>query len=189
MRRAGRIGFYAQAVVLNAVVALMFYVVTTPPPVLRASEVPVPVIHRPVAAITGTPNRIVIESIGIDLPVSVGTYDPTTDTWTLGDDQAFYADNSVPVNNNNGTTLIYGHARSTVFGPLPNLQAGTEAVVYTDNGRAFHYRYQSMKELDPTDTSVFTSSGPPQLTLQTCAGAWDMYRAMYTFQFINEVKV
>jgi LPXTG-site transpeptidase (sortase) family protein len=183
------IGFYSLVMTLNVIVAIMFRVVTLPPPAQVLYEVKLPSVPRIVSAISGTPTRIVIDSIAMDLPVGVGTYDPATDSWTLSDDQAYYADNSVPVNDSNGMTLIYGHARSSVFGALPNLQVGAIADIYTDNGRVFHYRYQSLSQVDPSDVSIFTSSGPPGLTLQTCAGAWDMYRSLYSFVFIGEVAV
>jgi LPXTG-site transpeptidase (sortase) family protein len=171
---------------LNVLVVIMFHVVTTPAPTVRAYEVPTSSLRRTVAVMSGMPNRLVVESVGIDIPVGIGTYDPATETWTLGDDQAYYADNTVPVNNNNGTTLIYGHAREPLFGSLVNMQVGATASVYTDKGQVFHYRYQSMQQYDPYDTSIFTNSGPPLLTLQTCAGAWDIYRSIYTFQYVGQ---
>lgn len=178
------IGFYSLIMALNILVAIMFRVVMTPPPVQAAvqerfgSSTP-----RVVKALSGMPNRIVVSGVGIDLPVDVGTYDPASGEWTVSDDRAYFADNSVPVNDNNGVTLIYGHARWGVFGALPDLKPGATADVYTDNGRVFHYQYQSQRQVNPGDVSVFRVSGPPTLTLQTCAGSWDMYRAMYSFVF------
>lgn len=187
-KRTHQVGFYSLVMILNGLVAIMFQVVTTPVPIAQAYEVVQPTVRRAVAVVSGVPNRLVVESVGIDIPVGIGAYDRSTDSWTLGYDRAYYADTSVPVNNNNGTTLIYGHARDTLFGPLTGLQVGAKASVHTDNGQVFYYRYQLMKQLDPTDTSIFTNSGPPILTLQTCVGEWDMYRAMYTFQFAGQEK-
>lgn len=180
--------FYGLVMALNALVVVMFQVVTTPLPVARAYEPATPVVLRPIPIISGTPTRLVVESVGVDVPVGIGTYDPATDTWTLSEDRAYYADNTVPTNNNNGTTLIYGHALDTMFAPLLNLQVGAMAYVYTDKGRVVEYRYRSTSQLDPADTSVFTSSGPPLLKLQTCSGPLDIYRSMYTFEYISETQ-
>ncbi len=188
LERRRQVRFYSLVMTLNVFVVIMFHVVTTPAPIALAYELPLPTLQRSVAVVSGTPNRLIVDSVGINIPVGIGAYDPATETWTLGDDQAYYADNSVPTNNNNGTTLIYGHARDALFGPLVGMQVGATASVYTDKGLIFHYRYQSMRQFDPYDTSIFTNSGPPLLTLQTCAGAWDMYRSMYTFQFVGQEK-
>lgn len=137
----------------------------------------------------GVPTRIIVEGVGIDLPVSIGSYNPVDQTWTLSDDSAYYADVSVPANNNNGTTLIYAHAKPAVFGPLAGLQPGAPAEVHTENGYKFYYEYRSHANVSPDDTSVFTENGPPTLVLQTCTGIWDEQRAMYTFEFINKEKL
>lgn len=183
-----RIGLYGLIMLLNGLVALMFVTVTTPVPMTDARVIRIPAVKhvKPVAAVSGTPNRLVVGSVGVDITVATGAYDAANDSWTIGDTSAYYADVSVPVNNNNGTTLIYGHARDGLFASLAGLQAGAEAEVYTTNGRVFHYTFQSVRNVDPTDTSIFTSSGPPVLTLQTCTGPWDAYRALYRFSFVAQ---
>lgn len=182
------IGFYSLIIALNILAASMFRVVMTPPPVqaIVQQNLTRPSKPQQVTAVTGTPNRLVINSLGMDLPIDVGAYDPTSGEWTTADDRAFFADNSVPANDSNGVTLIYGHARWGVFGSLPDLKPGATADLYTSNGRVFHYQYKSVREVVPTDTSVFTVYGPPTLMLQTCTGAWDMYRAMYSFSYVGE---
>lgn len=189
MRRS-LIQLYSLIMMLNCGVAVMFWAVSTPPPAFAASEgMIVQPIQRLKYTLQGVPNRLVIESIGVDLPVQIGTYDQSSGEWTVGDDSAYFADNSVPPNNSNGTTLIYGHAKAPIFASLSGLQAGAKADVYTSNGRVFHYIYQSVDNVDPNDTSIFRVSGPPELTLQTCTGPWDMYRALYHFQLNGANKV
>lgn len=183
-------GFYSLVLMLNILVAVMFRVVTTPPPVQAASpDIHLARLSRTKQAIKGVPTRIVIASLNVDLPVATGTFDPSSNEWTVSDDKAFFADNSVPVNDSNGVTLIYGHARWGVFGVLPDLKNGAVADVYTDNGLVFHYQYQSVTQVTPEDMSVFSINGPPTLTLQTCTGAWDRYRAMYSFAYTGESSV
>jgi LPXTG-site transpeptidase (sortase) family protein len=181
--------FYGLVMALNCIVIIMFQVVTTPTPVVQAYRSSLPTKVQMLApVVSGTPNRLVVESVGVDVLVDIGTYDPVTDTWTIGEDRAYYADNTVPTNNNNGTTLIYGHALDTMFAPLLGIQSGATAYVYTDKGRVVEYRYESVSQLDPADTSVFSASGPPLLKLQTCSGPLDIYRSMYTFEYIGETK-
>lgn len=194
-RFASRLWFYFSVGVLNLAVAVMFYVITIKPPVVHASS-PDSLVSRALArkphivpAIQGIPVRIVIPSVSIDLPVGAGSYNPNDGTWTVDATKAYYADTSVPINDSNGQTLIYGHNQSPVFAPLANLPDGATADVYTDTGYVFHYRYTSLHKVLPTDMSVFRVDGPPTLVLQTCTGAWDAYRAMYSFKLESEQKV
>ena len=187
--------FYGLMSMLNLAVGVMFYVVNIqlePPQTVGmafvASRLP-PAKAQLIPAIVGTPTRIVVPSLDIDIAVGVGSYNSADGSWTVDATKAYYADISLPVNNSNGSTLIYGHAQSQVFGSLPNLQPQAEAVVYTDNGYIFRYNYQSVKNVLPTDTSVFTAGGAPTLVLQTCIGDWDAYRALFSFNFKSEEKV
>ena len=129
----------------------------------------------------GIPNRIVVEGVGIDLPVRTGSYDAANQTWTLDTSSAFYADRSVPVNDSNGTTLVYGHAQWGLFARLPEISEGATAQVYTDSGKVFSYIFQSTRQVTPDDTSVFVNSGAPTLALQTCSGPFDTYRTLVSF--------
>ncbi len=130
----------------------------------------------------GIPNRVVVDGVSIDLPVRTGSYDPTNKTWTLDTSSAFYADRSVPVNDSNGTTLIYGHAQWGLFAKLPEITEGATAKVYTDSGKVFSYTFQSSRQVTPDDTSVFVTSGDPTLALQTCSGPFDTYRTLVSFK-------
>ncbi|MDB5162451.1 MAG: peptidase sortase [Candidatus Saccharibacteria bacterium] len=131
----------------------------------------------------GIPTRVVVASMNIDLPVRTGSYDQASNTWTLDTQSAFYADRSVPVNDSNGTTLIYGHARQGLFAMLPNISTGATAEVYTDTGKIFSYSFSSNHQVTPDDTSVFVDSGAPILALQTCSGPFDTYRTLVSFNF------
>lgn len=189
---AGRIGFYTVACLCNIMVWGMFTVLNMPrfdaSAVVSTSVVYEPVRTTVRAAITGKPVRVVVPDVGIDVDVGEGSFDPATQEWSLSDNLAYHANASVPVNDNNGTTLIYGHARPTMFESLKNVTAATEVHVYTDNSKIFVYRFASVREVVPTDTSIFTQAGPPTLVLQTCSGPWDQYRALYSFDYV-EVKV
>lgn len=186
MRRlADKVSFILTAVVCNLMVWGMFTVLNMPHVDADASmQLSVPRIHKvKFVATTGVPTRIEIPSLRMDIPVQVGVFDPVTEEWTLSEDYAYYASFSVPANDSNGTTLIYGHAKPAMFEPLTGLVPGMELHVYTDNSKVFNYEFTAMNEVVPTDTSVLTDVGPPTLVLQTCSGPWDAYRSLYKFDY------
>lgn len=176
--------FYSLIGLLNIAVGIMFYTVTiTPAPVLVVPSPHLrPIVAKVIPATQGIPVRVVVPSLSIDLPVGIGVYDPENASWTVDATRAYYADASMPINNSNGTTLIYGHAQSTVFETLPQIQPDAEAIIYTDTGYAFHYRHTSVQQVSPSDVSVFTATGPPKLVLQTCIGTWSELRALFSFR-------
>ncbi len=178
---------YAALTLLNLCLVVMFAVILYPAPVAPVVDVRVasvmPIAFHPQERVIhiGTPTRIVVPSVGIDIGVRTGTYSPENQTWTIDDRSAFFADTSTPPNDNNGMTLIYGHGTAVVFGSISNIQGG-EAKVYTQEGLVFNYEYASSQQVTPTDTSVITSDGPPELVLQTCSGVFDAYRTLVTFR-------
>lgn len=167
----------------------MFTLITLPTPVAAHMRPQDYAIHtepkpgvRPRPATQGQPIHLSIPAIGVDLSVKTGAYDPITTSWSIDHSAAYYANISMPVNESNGTTLIYAHAQSGLFDTLHKLPAGAEVSIRSDTGHMFVYTYDSMRRTDPTDTSVFTSIGPPTLILQTCSGDWSQYRDLYSFK-------
>lgn len=179
--------FYSLTGLLNIAVGVMFYTINiTPTPVLASpASLFRPAVVKAISATQGVPIRIVIPSLLIDLPVDVGTYNQDSGSWTVDATRAYYADASMPVNNSNGLTLIYGHAQSSVFETLPQIQPDAEALIYTNTGYIFHYRHTSVRVVQPTDVSVFTPNGPPKLVLQTCTGVYSELRALYSFKLTS----
>jgi LPXTG-site transpeptidase (sortase) family protein len=183
--------FYSAAGLLNLAVGVMFYTVNiTPVPVLATtSPPPQPAMRKVTPATQGIPVRVVVPTAAIDLPVKVGSYNPDNASWDVDMDNAYYADVSMPVNNSNGTTLIYGHAQSAIFETLPQIQPDAEAIVYTDSGYVFHYQHTTSRLVVPTDVSVFTANGPPNLVLQTCIGVYSEWRGLYSFKLTSISKI
>ena len=195
MKSSSALQFYVSIGLLNSAVIGMFYSLSLPAPSITTTSVSdVVVMDRPQVALVvpvkqGVPVRVTVPSLAIDLPVGLGTYDAATGDWAVDTTQAYYATVSVPVNDSNGTTLIYGHAQAPIFAQLPHIQPGVQAIVTTDTGYAFHYRYQSMQQVLPSDTSILRVDGPPSLTLQTCMGDWDAYRGLFTFTLDSVQKL
>ena len=172
---------------INLFVMGMFVAILWPQPIPESVDTTVTVARERLdgAALTninlGIPNRVVVDSVGIDLPVRTGSYDTADQTWTLDTQSAFYADRSVPANDSNGSTLIYGHARYGLFAKVPEITEGSTARVYTDSGKVFSYTFVSSREVKPDDTGIFATTGSPTLALQTCSGPFDTYRTLVSF--------
>ncbi len=133
--------------------------------------------------IKGTPTHLDIPSLNMSLAVAEGSFNHATGQWTLSLNKAHFADITAPANTKMGNTLIYGHYRPEVFASLHRIAANSEAIVTTDNGYRFFYKLQAVHETSPSDTSMFAYNGPPQLTLQTCSGAFFQNRQLFTFTF------
>jgi LPXTG-site transpeptidase (sortase) family protein len=139
--------------------------------------------------VQGTPRRIAVSSLGIDVAVADGFYDARTGAWTLSEDSAFYATPTTLINSDSGNTLIYGHNSQKIFGKLLQIQNGAEVVVTTDNGYQFTYTYANTEAVKPTDVHALEYSGKPRLTLQTCSGIWHETRQMFYFDLKEYRKI
>lgn len=173
---------YATIVALDLCVAVAFGAILLPTP--AAEKIEPLIVQRPIKhriTLQGIPVRVTVPSVAIDVRVKTGHYIASDTSWSIDGQTAFYADQTVPVNNSNGTTLIYGHDTWNIFGHLLTVARGAEANVYTSSGRIFHYKYQSSRQVSPSDVSVLDDSGPPTLVLQTCSGLYDMYRTLVAF--------
>lgn len=141
-----------------------------------------PVLKDSPNIIKGTPRRLTVPSLGIDVTVVDGSYDARTGHWTLSEDTAFYATPTNLINSDSGNTFIYGHNSQKIFGKLLHIQAGAEVTVTTDNGYNFTYLFTSTEAVKPTDVYALEYSGKPRLTLQTCSGLWNQTRQMFYFK-------
>jgi len=131
--------------------------------------------------ITGVPVQLEIPSLNINLPIIPGYYNQKTQTWTLTVNKVQYATITPGPNNVEGNTFLYGHARAAVFANLHNILPNSEAIVKTSNDHTFYYVLSSIRSTNPDDDSVFTYSGPPELTIQTCTGLFWQNRQFFTF--------
>lgn len=174
---------------MNGAIIVMFTIGLTPPiqshTVVTASVLPVStsrIHHSKIQPIVGTPGKVVVPSVGIDATIQSGSYSEASQSWTIDSQSAFHADITVPANNTNGVTLVYGHAGGGIFETLPTVQDGATATIYTKEGYRFDYSFESSRQVLPNDVSVITSSGPPRLVLQTCSGVLDSHRTLVTFK-------
>lgn len=135
--------------------------------------------------IEGNPVHIDIPSLGLSLDIINGTYNTRTKQWTLTTDKVQYAVMTPPPNNASGNTFLYGHYRTGVFATLHDMKLGDQVVITTDNSHTFTYQLASIRVTDPTDTSVFSYTGKPILTIQTCTGLFFQNRQLFTFNLVG----
>jgi LPXTG-site transpeptidase (sortase) family protein len=140
-------------------------------------------------AISGHPVRILIPSVGIDLPVVDGFYDPQTSSWTLYADKAQFASKTSQPNDNSGQTFIYGHATWQVFGKLLDMKIGNEAYVSTSNGYKFTYTLKETQVVSPDSTNMLDYDGKPRLLLQTCVGTFSENRKFFILDYTKVDKL
>jgi LPXTG-site transpeptidase (sortase) family protein len=143
--------------------------------------------HTPVAepeTIVGTPARLIIPRLGIDLPIEAGTYDAVSDSWTLSRTAVHYAVMTALPNNDSGNTLIYGHNNRKILAPTRDIQVGDELHIITKENQTFTYRYVADVKVDPANTDILTAAaGNPKLTLLTCNGLWNEKRRLMDFEY------
>jgi len=145
---------------------------------------------RPKAAkIEGTPRRIIIPSLSIDLPVVSQSYSQVKKTWPVSPASANYAVETALINNSQGQSLIYGHNNRSVFGPLLKIKPDTVVYVSTDNGHVFKYSYTGSQDISPRQTNIVADmkQEPAGLKLITCDGPFFQYRHLMSFKLLKAV--
>jgi LPXTG-site transpeptidase (sortase) family protein len=138
-------------------------------------------------AIQGTPNRILVPRLAIDLPVVGQSYSNVTKTWPVATNEANYAKETALVNNTKGESLIYGHDTHNVFGPLTGLKAGDLVYVYTENGHIFKYSYTGAQDVTPNKISIIDDMAKASagLKLITCSGDYFQYRHLMSLKLVQ----
>lgn len=137
--------------------------------------------------IQGSPNRILVPSLAIDLPVVSQSYSPALKTWPVAVSTANYAAETALINNTKGQSLIYGHDNRAVFGLLLSMQPGTIVYVYTNNGHIFKYSYVGYKDVAPQQVSIIAdmANAPVGLNLITCTGNYFQYRHLMSLKLVQ----
>ena len=127
------------------------------------------------------PLRLVIESIGVDAPVSTYGLDfdgaPLVPTGADAAEVVAWYDFSQPPGNGSNTILAghvtwSGHA---VFWDLDDLQPGETISVRSEDGHDYTYEVFANFKVDPLDPSssqVMADTTTDIITLITCGGSW-----------------
>jgi LPXTG-site transpeptidase (sortase) family protein len=167
-----------------AIASVLWFVMPKEPVDLKLYSVSVQQPEQTEQLVTGKPQNLNIPDAGIAIGVLDGVYDIDSKEWTLSADKAHYALVTPLANNQAGNTFIYGHNNKKVFGNLDKVQIGARASVITDTKKEFVYRLRAIKEVEPSDVSLFSYRGSSILTVQTCSGSWYEKRKLFTFDFL-----
>lgn len=131
------------------------------------------------------PLSLRVPKLKMDLVVKEGKYDAGRASWTIDNKAAFYATITPKPNNSSGNTLIYGHNSHQIFGNLNQLEKDDLVYIKATNQKIFVYKLKEVKDVEPTDLSLFEYRGNPILTIQTCAGTWYEKRRLFTFALVE----
>lgn len=149
------------------------------PPVSPLRAVPIQ------ARFSGSPSRITIPDLNINLPIINGAYNTAEHSWSLDFKNAHFADISQLPNTSGGSTFLYGHNTAAIFGRLNELRPSQTVTIETNNGIVFLYTLESVSETAPDDVSFVTYQGPPLLIMQTCSGNWNERRQLFRFKLLR----
>ena len=118
------------------------------------------------------PIRIVIPSVGIDVPVAEARV--VNGYWEVSDVSASHgAGSAFP--GTLGNTVIFAHAKEGLFLPLRNVKKTDRIYVFTPN-RWYQYRVESIVAVAPTETHMIRQTSDETITLFTCSGFLDTKR-------------
>jgi sortase (surface protein transpeptidase) len=138
-----------------------------------------------IVAAAAAPTRLLVPSISVDAPVEPVGMDAQGRMGTPSQSSkvAWYRLGSAP--GDVGDAVLAGHLDWTsgpaVFWYLGRMRKGDEITVVRSDGSSVKFVTDSSSTVpyDSSTDSLFTSDGPPSITLITCAGAWDRQRGTY----------
>lgn len=122
------------------------------------------------------PIRVVISSLGIDLPVKEakivnGYWEVFTDSAGFGLGSAYPEES--------GNQVIFAHARAGLFAPLKDIKTGATVIVMTSD-KWYSYTVNEIREVLPSQVEVIAPTSEAVLTLYTCSGYADSKRLIVT---------
>jgi sortase (surface protein transpeptidase) len=140
---------------------------------------------RAIVAPAAPPTRLLIPSIGVNTKVeSVGLdAQGRMGTPSVPANVAWYSSSVAP--GDAGDALIDGHLNWTsgpaVFWRLGQLRIGDTLTVVRADGTRVRFVVDSTSVVPYTasEDALFTATGPPSISLITCAGTWDQQHSTY----------
>jgi LPXTG-site transpeptidase (sortase) family protein len=128
------------------------------------------------------PERIVIESLKIDLPVI--SVPLINGTWQVHAKVANFAEGTSLINGEEGNVGIFAHNRKDAFAEIKNLKQGDEIILSAGERKAV-YEVESNQVVLPDSVSVFYPTKEPKLTLVTCDDYWGTRRFIIQARLIE----
>ncbi len=131
-------------------------------------------IHAPVAQTpTNQPNTLIVPSMLLKTPILEA---PISDTYKVLDKGIWrWPLGSTPDKGSN--TVLVGHRFTYtnpkgIFYDMDKVQTGDEIGLMWDN-KTYFYRVISVREVEPTETSVTDATPDARLTMYTCTPLWN----------------
>lgn len=128
------------------------------------------------------PERIIIKSVDIDLPVV--SVPLTNGSWQVNAGVANFAEGTSLVNKKEGNVGVFAHDREDGFSKIKKVLTASDIIVLGKNTRAI-YQVHSASVIAPTAVNVFYPTKEPVLTLITCDGVFSEKRYMVQARLIK----
>jgi len=134
--------------------------------------------------------RLVIPRIGLEAPIERVGLDERGAMASPGNLDSVGWFKQGPSPGQPGDAVIAGHLgvprQPGVFKDLRLLRPGDAIIVIWPDGRRVEFQVAASESLplDAHPPGVFAETGPPRLSLITCAGAWDRRQATYSERLI-----
>jgi LPXTG-site transpeptidase (sortase) family protein len=124
-----------------------------------------------------SPIRLIISSIGIDLPILPAQI--IDRKWDITKDGVSYL-TTTPVPGSQGNSVMYGHNWNNLLGSLEQVKTGDEIEVKNSNGVTHTYIVHFVSIVTPDETHIYNNTSDYRLTIYTCIGFLDSKRLVVT---------
>jgi sortase (surface protein transpeptidase) len=160
------------------------------------TQTPSPIVSPTVNPSQGlVPATLLIPSIGVSAHVEQVTVDAQHNMAAPEKplDVGWYSPGPAP--GQDGDAVIDGHLDwygmpQAVFYNLSKLSPGSEIDVVLASGKTVKFQVTDAVTVPYTahPAGLFATTGPPRLSLITCAGGWDQGKSMYTQRLIVDAR-
>ena len=111
--------------------------------------------------------------VGVDVSIKDGVI--KDGVWAIYPKDAVYLLGSAGLGDS-GNTIIYGHNKDDVLGPIRWVKLGSIIEVLGSDGSTYKYKVVKIDEVDPNNLSYIQPTKSEILTLYTCTGFLDSKR-------------
>ncbi len=119
------------------------------------------------------PQRLLINSIGADLPVVPAKVQNNTFE-TTNNGISYLSTSAVP--GQRGNTIFYGHNWNNVLGNLKKIKIGDSIKIYTSPTQFSEYTVEYTAQVTPDQVHILNQTEDSRITIYTCSGFLDTKR-------------
>lgn len=129
--------------------------------------------QQPVISGKILPSRLVIPSVGIDLPVIPSEI--KEGQWETTDKGVSFLKSGI-IPGERGNSIMYGHNWESLLGPLIGIKAGDTMTVVFTSGEKKTFVVAGIMTVTPDQTHILNETSDRRITLYTCTGFMDSKR-------------